>query len=163
MILSPLPPGIGPVHPAVLIATGLGSGRLPGWPGTWGSLAALPLAWLLQGWLGPVGLAGAALLAFLVGCWASGVYVAAGPDSDPDPSPVVIDEVAGQWLTLVVAPREIAWYALGFALFRLFDILKPWPISWLERRVPGALGIMIDDVAAAVFAMAILALAVNWV
>ncbi len=157
-----VPPGLGRGHPAVLIATGLGSGLLPGWPGTWGSLLALPLAWLLQGWLGTVGLAAAALLAFLVGCWATGRYIAASPDSDPDPSSVVIDEIAGQWLVLLVAPREIAWYALGFALFRFFDILKPWPIGWLERRVPGAFGVMLDDVAAAVCAMAILALALAW-
>ena len=161
MAWTPLPPGLRPGHPAVLIATGLGSGRLPGWPGTWGSLASLPLAWLIAGWLGPAGLAGAAMLAFLAGCWASGVYIAAG--DDPDPSPVVIDEVAGQWLTLLLAPREIAWYALAFVLFRFFDILKPWPIGWLERRVPGALGVMLDDVAAALAAMAVLALALNWI
>ena len=96
-----------------------------------------------------------------MGCWASGVYIAAG--DDPDPSPVVIDEVAGQWLTLLVAPLDLAWYALAFVLFRFFDILKPWPIGWLERRVPGALGVMLDDVAAALAAMAVLALALNWI
>jgi phosphatidylglycerophosphatase A len=79
-----------------------------------------------------------------------------------DPGAVVIDEVAGQWLTLTVAPLEPLAYLLGFVLFRIADVLKPWPASWLDRRVGGAFGVMIDDVAAAIYAGAVLAIAVHW-
>ena len=63
-----------------------------------------------------------------------------------------MDEVAGQWLTLAVVPPNLLLYGLGFLLFRLFDILKPWPIRALEKNMPGGLGVMIDDIAAAVYA-----------
>ena len=139
MAWTPLPPGLRPGHPAVLIATGLGSGRLPGWPGTWGSLAALPLAWLIAGWLGPAGLAGAAMLAFLAGCWASGVYIAAG--DDPDPSPVVIDEVAGRTVKAQVGVEAThldchltAGHALEGPLVSLADgEFAPNPHVWCNR------------------------------
>ena len=72
---------------------------------------------------------------------------------------MVIDEVVGQWLTLLLTPPSLLDYALGFALFRLFDIWKPWPIAWFDRRVGGGLGIMIDDVLAAVYAALLLAAA----
>ena len=79
-----------------------------------------------------------------------------------DPGAIVIDEVAGQWLTLAVAPLDPLAYLLGFVLFRIADVLKPWPASWLDRRVGGAFGVMIDDVAAAAYAGGVLAILVSW-
>lgn len=136
--------------PAFLLATWFGTGRLPGMPGTWGSLAALPFAWLLV-WLGGPWLAVlAAALLFALGLWASERYMATLGVHDP--GAIVVDEVAGQWLTLAFAPLDPTVYALGFVLFRVADVMKPWPVSWIDRRVGGAFGVMVDDVAAAVYA-----------
>jgi len=135
--------------PGVLMATWFGSGLLPKAPGTWGSLAALPFAWLIAETAGPIGLAVGTLLVFVVGVWASNVYVRqSGGD---DPGPVVIDEVAGQWMTLAAVPVDVRYYLVGFILFRLADIFKPWPASWADRSVKGGLGIMLDDVLAAIY------------
>ena len=146
-------------HPAMLLATWFGSGLLPGAPGTWGSLAALPFAWLIAMEFGPGGLLAAALVAFVVGCWAADAVAKAGRANDP--GFVVIDEVAAQWLVLAAAPTHLLAYAAGFVLFRIADIVKPWPASWADRRVHGGLGIMLDDVFAAVYAGAVLLLLVR--
>lgn len=137
---------------AALLATCGGIGLLPRAPGTWASLAALPLAAILEalgGW--PLLLAAAAIV-FAAGCWAAGTYAAASGQSDPGQA--VVDEVAGQWLTLLGG--GLAWgvsgYLLGFGLFRLFDIWKPWPVSLADRRIKGGFGIMLDDVLAAIYA-----------
>lgn len=147
---GPLPP----LHPAALIATWFGSGLLPKIPGTWGSLAALPfaagLAWLGGPWL----LTAAAIAVFLIGIWASALY--AQRLGREDPGSVVVDEVAGQWLTLVPVALAFEYYLPGFLLFRLFDILKPWPVSWADRKLKGGFGIMADDVLAALYAAAVL-------
>ena len=143
-------------HPAALLATWFGVGLIPIAPGTFGSLAALPFAWAMLEFGGLWLLLSATAAVFAVGCWASGHYAAATADSDP--GAVVIDEVAGQWLALALAAPDLAQFALAFALFRIFDILKPWPVGWAERRFSGGLGIMIDDVAAGVYALAAFAL-----
>jgi len=143
-------------HPAALIATWFGAGLLPFMPGTWGSLAALPFAWAIRFYGGAAALAISALLAFLVGWWAAARVAAASGKTDP--GFVVIDEVAAQWLVLVVAPLDPRAYAAAFLLFRLFDIAKPRPIDRVERRVGGGLGIMLDDVVAALYALVILAI-----
>lgn len=140
-------------HPASLIATWFGSGLIPGIPGTWGSLAALPFAVAIAWYGGPWALLAAAALAFLAGLWASGVYAQASGKEDP--GPVVIDEVAGQWLTLVLVPLDPVLYAAGFVAFRVFDVLKPWPANYFDQNLPGAWGIMTDDIAAAVYAGAV--------
>jgi phosphatidylglycerophosphatase A len=142
-------------HPASLLATWFGSGLLPRAPGTWGSLAALPFAYALTAAGGPWTLLAAAVAAFLAGVWASGVYATASGAHDP--GSVVIDEVAGQWLTLVpLATTPVALdpllYGIAFVAFRAFDVLKPWPIRYFERNLPGAWGIMADDIAAGVLA-----------
>jgi phosphatidylglycerophosphatase A len=137
-------------HPAVLLATWFGTGLLPKMPGTWGSLAALPFAWYIAGAAGALGLLLAALLAFLVGWWAAETVSRTGGVRDP--GCVVIDEVAGQWLVLAVAPVDPLAYAAGFVLFRLADIVKPWPASWADRSLHGGLGIMLDDAFAALYA-----------
>jgi phosphatidylglycerophosphatase A len=139
---------------ARLIASWFGSGSLPGAPGTWGSLAALPFAWLIVAYTGKWELLAAASLLFFIG-WIAAHFAIRG-DSDPDPSWIVIDEVVGQWIALFALPLNIFAYAIGFALFRLFDIWKPWPIRTVERRCGGGFGIMIDDVLAAVYALIVI-------
>jgi phosphatidylglycerophosphatase A len=142
------------LHPASLLATWFGAGLLPVAPGTWGSLAALPFAWAIATLFGQAALLVAAAVVFFVGWWAAEQVGRASGVSDE--GSIVIDEVAGQWLTLAVAPPSAAAYVLGFLLFRLFDITKPWPVSTAERRLPGGLGVMADDIVAAVYAAALL-------
>jgi phosphatidylglycerophosphatase A len=137
-------------HPAVLLATWFGTGFLPIMPGTWGSLAALPFAWTIRSHLGGNGLAVATVIVFTIGWWAAATVVKASAIDDP--GAVVIDEVAAQWLVLLPAPLDPFAYTLAFLLFRFFDIWKPWPVRWADRQIKGGLGIMLDDVLAAVYA-----------
>lgn len=138
-------------HPATLVATWFGSGLLPAAPGTWGSLAALPLGWLIRLSGGTASLLVAAGLIFLIGWWAAAHYRLYADAKDP--SEVVVDEVSGQWLTLLVADPTIWWHwPLGFLLFRFFDIIKPWPANLINRR-DTALAVMADDTVAAIYAL----------
>ncbi len=145
---------------ARLIGTVFHVGDLRPAPGTWGSLAALPLFWLI--WV--VGGAWLCLLAipvaFAKGYWAAGVLTAGSADHDP--SEIVIDEVVGQWIALLPVilgaahagvPVLALWpgWVAAFVLFRLFDIWKPGPVGWADRR-GNALGVMLDDVIAGVLA-----------
>lgn len=132
---------------ALGLATAGGIGRIPAMPGTWASAAAALLAWGLHILGGIPLLAVATLAAFLVGLWASGV--AARDAGVKDPGWIVIDEIAGQWLVLLVVPPDIKLYALGFVLFRIADIWKPWPASWADRALSGGPGVMVDDLFAA--------------
>ncbi|OEJ69440.1 phosphatidylglycerophosphatase A [Magnetovibrio blakemorei] len=143
-------------HPGVLLATWFGAGYLPKAPGTWGSLGALPFAWVLVKIGGLYALGVATLVIFLVGLWASKVYM--DKSGDHDPGAIVIDEVVGMWIVLLAAPLDPVAYAIGFVLFRLFDVFKPWPISWADRTIGGAWGVMIDDVLAGLVGLAVLAL-----
>lgn len=137
-----------------LFVTWFGSGWLPWAPGSWGSLAALPFAWIIMKEGGPGLLAFAALAIFALGCWATDA--ALRETQSRDPGWIVVDEVVGQWLTLLAAPGSAFGYVAGFLLFRLFDIWKPWPISWADRRLEGGFGVMADDVMAAIYAMIVL-------
>lgn len=148
--------GMSPWRPAALLATWFGSGLLPWAPGSWGSLAALPFAWTLAAFLGPVGLALGAAALFPLGWWAADAVTR--QNGTKDPGLIVVDEVVGQWLTLAAAPLDLRAYAVGFVLFRLFDIAKPWPASWADRELPGAFGVMADDALAAAYAAGILAI-----
>ena len=145
---------------AVFLATWFGSGLLPKAPGTWGTVASLPFAWIMHSVGGWQVLAGASLAVFFIGIWASNSYIKLL--GGVDPGPVVIDEVTGMWLTLIPAayfsPYEPAplTYVVAFILFRLADIIKPWPIYWADKNVKGGLGIMFDDVVAAFFSSLIL-------
>jgi phosphatidylglycerophosphatase A len=138
-------------HPALLLASLFGIGFLPLMPGSWGSLAALAAAWVISGFGGVAALLGGAALLFVLGWWAAGRVVEAGPLADP--GFVVIDEAAGQWLALLASRRSLADYALAFLLFRLFDIWKPWPVSWADRNLKGGLAVMLDDALAAGYAL----------
>jgi len=136
------------------IACGFGSGLAPKAQGTSGSLAAL-LPWLLLRQLPLPLYALAMVLAFALGVWACNVAGRAlGVD---DHRSLVWDEFVGQWIALVPALLAPWWAVLaGFALFRLFDVGKPWPIGWLDRHLKGGLGVMVDDVVAGVFAAVVL-------
>jgi phosphatidylglycerophosphatase A len=133
-----------------LIATFFGSGFLPKMPGTWGSLAALPFAWLL--WLLPLPLAGLVFtLACGVGIWAADQYVR--QTDVQDNQQIVIDEVLGIFVTAFSARHDWISYTAVFFFFRLFDIWKPFPIRWLDHNIKGGLGVVVDDLCAGVFAM----------
>ncbi len=147
-----LPAGTSPWEPASLVATWFGAGLIPFASGTWGSLAALPFAWIIQTYAGPPGLIAAAVVATLAGIWASNVLSARSAVNDP--GFIVIDEVAAMFLTLAAAPRTWWAYAIGFLLFRAADIVKPWPASWCDREVHGGLGVMLDDLVAGLYAAA---------
>jgi phosphatidylglycerophosphatase A len=153
---------------ARLVATLLGVGFVRPAPGTWGSLVALPWAWLLHVLGGFPLLALGTLAAFAAGWWAT--HVLTRDAANKDPSEIVVDELAGQWVALLplsyaawahqidILAMWPGWIA-AFVLFRLFDILKPGPVGWADRR-GGALSVMLDDVIAGLFAaMGVVALA----
>ncbi|MGQ0663863.1 MAG: phosphatidylglycerophosphatase A family protein [Pseudomonadota bacterium] len=150
LVPGALPAGISFWHPASLIATWFGTGFAPLGAGSWGSLAALPAAWIVDRALGAPGLAAAAGVAALAGWWAAEVVDVRARERDP--GLIVIDEVAGMFLTLVFAPPTWWGYASAFVLFRIADILKPFPANWCEANVEGGLGVMLDDLVAALYA-----------
>ncbi len=158
--VTPLPDSLKFADPVVSIATFGGSGLLRPAPGTWGTLAAVFAGWPIAILGGPIALTIAAVIAFLAGLWATEKYIAASGNHDP--SEVVIDEVAAMWLVMAALPPFPIAYLLGFGFFRLFDIWKPWPISSIERRISGELGVMADDIAAAIYAIIITWLAIIW-
>lgn len=148
---------------ATLVATFFGTGRLRPGPGSWGSSAAV-LIWLGVSRVTPpewqtLTLAGMAALATAIGIPAA--TATAKASGVKDPQFVVIDEVAGQWITLLFAP--VAWKTLlaGFILFRSFDIVKPPPVRQLEK-LPWGSGIVLDDVAAGLYALAVMQLLLYW-
>lgn len=139
----------------MLLAFGFGSGLAPRAPGTFGTLAAVPI-WLLLQPLAP-----AVYLAVVVAAALLGFYLCGAASKKlgvHDHGGIVWDEMVGYWLTMFMAPPGWLWALYGFALFRLFDIAKPQPISWADRRVHGGVGIMLDDILAAVYAALVLQL-----
>jgi phosphatidylglycerophosphatase A len=143
-------------RPATLIATGCGIGLIPAAPGTWASLAALPVGWLVASAFGVAGLLVAAAFMFGAGCWAAARVAEASGIFDP--GFVVIDEIAAQLLVLAACPLDWRFYLAAFLLFRIFDIGKPFPVNWLDRMVKGGFGIMVDDTAAAIYALVLIAI-----
>lgn len=142
--------------PAGLLACGFGAGLAPLAPGTAGTVLAIPFAlvlwnlappwpWLILGAMS------------LLGVYVCGV-ASRGLGAHDHPA-IVWDEMVGYWLSVACVPLTWPWLLAAFVLFRLFDILKPWPISLLDQKVPGGIGIMIDDIVAAFYAMALLAMA----
>jgi len=157
-------PSLSPWSPVAIVATWFGTGLLPRMPGTWGALAALPVAVAITGlgdaW-GAWALLAAAAALFGVGVWAGGIYAARTSQSDP--GAVVVDEVVGQWLAAipvatlspgVTMPTHLAGWVMAFVFFRFFDIVKVWPANACERHFKGGFGIMADDVVAGVYAAA---------
>lgn len=142
-------------HPAGWIACGFGSGLAPRAQGTVGSLVALLPWWFVWRQLALPGYGLMLILTFAVGVWACGESARRMRFSDH--RALVWDEFVGQWLALLPALVAPWWTVpIAFVLFRLFDVWKPWPIGWLDRRVKGGAGVMIDDVVAGVFAAIVL-------
>ena len=142
--------------PAAFLALGGGTGLVPKAPGTAGSLLAIPLVLILQ--LAPFG--------WQVGVWVT--MVVAGVSlcdrigrtlGDPDHGAIVWDEICGQAIVLLLAPPGFGWMLVGLLAFRLFDIVKPWPIHIIDRRMPNGLGAMGDDLLAAIYAVLLLRIA----
>lgn len=154
-----IPPGRILKNPICLLAFGFGSGLAPFAPGTFGTLAAVPLYLLASGLETPAYL-GLTLLMFLAGIWLCGRCEQILEVEDH--SGIVWDEFVGFFITMTAAPVSLPNLACGFALFRLFDVLKPWPIGFLDRRIHGGLGIMLDDVLAGVYAWVGLFLALHF-
>ena len=144
------------MHPAGWIATGFGVGLLPKAPGTFGSLVALIPWWLWLRHLPALHYGIVLALALVVGIWAAGWVIAKLRVEDP--GVVVWDEFLGQWIALFAAPAGWPWLLAGFVLFRLFDIWKPWPVSWADRKLHGGFGAMFDDVLAGIYALLVLQL-----
>lgn len=138
-----------------MLSTWFYSGLVPFAPGTFGSIAALPFAWLIVEYTGKLGLANATLVIFIIGLWASKTYMA--ETGKTDPGEVVIDEVVGQWLVclVIVDNNHMGQYFLALLAFRVFDIMKPWPISIFDKR-HDAMGVMMDDVVAGILGAAVL-------
>ena len=128
------------------LATGFGVGYLPLVPGTWGSLLGLLLTWFFV----PVSL-WSILIWVLVLIIGAVVSTTAEKDLGHDARPIVIDEIMGMGLALLLAPKRIVYYVIAFVLFRLFDIVKPFPARQAER-LPGGWGVMVDDLVAGVYA-----------
>ena len=136
--------------PVVFIAIGLGSGLSPKAPGTAGTLLTVPLVYFLQQQTFVI-YALVTLFVLLSGSWVCGY--AAKKLRVHDHSGIVYDEVAGFLITMFMAPAGWFWMLAGFILFRFFDAVKPWPISWLDKNVHGGFGIMFDDVIAGIFSL----------
>ena len=151
-------------HPAQLLALGFGSGLAPKAPGTFGTLAAVPLYLMFS----------SALLEWqlliVVASFFAGIYlcnVTATALGVHDHPAIVWDEFVGFWLTMLALPLlgvSLDWLLLllGFIFFRLFDIIKPWPILWVDQKVHGGFGIMFDDVLAGVYAGLLLSIVIVW-
>jgi phosphatidylglycerophosphatase A len=144
-------------HPAHFLALGFGAGLSPRAPGTLGTLVGFPLYWLMAdtpfywGWMA---------IFLVVGVWACGL--AGRRLGVHDHGGIVWDEVAAFLMVLPFAPPSLPGFVLAFGLFRLFDIWKPFPIGWLDARVPGGLGVMLDDVLAAGYAILCLIGVATW-
>ena len=153
---------------ALIIATFFGAGLSPKAPGTAGSLATLPLAFLMAYFWGRDGIILAAIISFFIGVWATNQLTKNSDEKDP--SKVVIDETAGQLMSFVlVAPylqnnlniKVFIIYLFGFIFFRLFDIVKMGPVKWADTKIKNAWGVMLDDVFAGIFAAIVLMLIAN--
>ena len=146
-----------PIH---LLATGFGSGLAPRAPGTFHTLAGIPPWLLLQQLPAPW------YWLVMVAAFALGVHVCGRTARDMgvhDHGALVWDEFVGLWLTLAAAPVHWFWVVTGFVIFRVLDILKPWPIRWFDRNLQGGLGVMADDVVAGLLGLAMLHILQGWI
>lgn len=135
--------------PYTWLASWFGCGFISPAPGTWGSLGAIPFGVAIYAIGGSITLIIATILITIIGLWASHKF-----DNDMDghdSKMIVIDEVAGQWIALIPAALNPILIPLAFILFRFFDILKPFPINMIDKKAPGAFGVMFDDIVAGIF------------
>ncbi|RUO36133.1 phosphatidylglycerophosphatase A [Aliidiomarina shirensis] len=148
-----------PIH---FLSFGFGSGLAPKAPGTFGTLPGIVLVWLFAS-LDVAAYIGVVAFVTIIGVYLCGATAKAMGEHDS--SHIVWDEIAGYMIAMIAIP--VSWQALllAFVLFRIFDILKPWPIRWLDKHVDGGFGIMIDDVLAGFFALVLMhiALALGWI
>ena len=151
-----IPEGLRFYSPSVITASFGYSGLLKPASGTWGSLASLPFGYYILLKYNSLYLFISSITLYVIGVWASTQWLK--HDTDNDPSAIVIDEAAGLWLTLALIPYPrdaflaLSCLVLGFILFRLFDIAKPWPVSFVDKNIKGAHGIMLDDMLAGLLA-----------
>ena len=145
--------------PVVLLALGLGSGMSPFAPGTAGTLVTVPLVLLLQQFSLTAYIT-VTLFVLLTGSWVCG-YAAKKLGVHDHPG-IVYDEVAGFLITMLMVPPGWLWLVAGFVLFRFFDAVKPWPISWLDKNVHGGTGILLDDVLAGLISLLCLHLMIDY-
>ena len=153
---------------SLFIATFFGAGLFPKAPGTVGSLATLPFAFLITYFLGFNGIFDSVLIVFIIGTIA--VYFATKDSPQKDPGKIVIDETAGQLTTFILTTpylyhnasiKALLIYLLGFGLFRLFDIFKIGPVKWADTKLKNACGVMLDDIFAGIFAALVLMLIIK--
>src|SRR5689334_20906910 len=142
-------------HPAHVLAFGFGAGLAPHAPGTVGTLVAWPIGWLIGAVVPPAPFAAAMVVAFVIGVWACELTGRALGVADH--RAMVWDEMVAFLFVLAIVPREFGWQAAAFFLFRAFDIAKPPPIRWFERRYHGGFGVMFDDALAAGYTLLVLA------
>ncbi len=141
--------------PTLFLAFGFGAGLVPKAPGTAGTVVAIPIAVMLSAL--PFWVEVAVIIVMLIaGIWLCGR--AADLLGVHDHSGIVWDEIVGYLIAVLFVPHSAIWWLLGFVFFRVFDIVKPWPIREMDHRIPGGLGIMLDDVAAGLFSALCLAL-----
>lgn len=140
-------------NPRLFLALGFGSGLAPKAPGTFGTLMAVPVFMLLQllPWSGYLAVVVASAGIGIYLCDYAGKYLGVS-----DHGAIVWDEFVGFWITMLFAPNSWLWLVYGFLLFRVFDILKPWPIGWADQKVKGGFGVMLDDILAGLMALAVL-------
>ena len=141
-------------NPATWVATWFGCGLMRPGPGTWGTIGGLPFGIILLALGGKISLIIGVMLIFALGLWSSRKFESMTDTHDN--SMIVIDEVAGIMIALLGSTLSPLSIILAFVLFRFFDILKPWPISWLDRNVNGAMGVMLDDIVAGIVTAACL-------
>lgn len=140
-------------NPIRIIAFGFGIGLFPKAPGTLGTLVAIPFFWLLSQ-LSLPNYIGIVFLLTLLSIWICNIT--SQNLGIHDDQRIVLDEMVGYWITMTGFPAEVFWICAGFLCFRLFDIWKPWPISWIQKNIKGGVGIVLDDVFAGLFAWGIL-------
>lgn len=133
-----------------ILGTWFGSGKAPFASGTFGSLAALPFAWFIMLYAGWQTLLIATIIIYFLGVWCADIIMK--EINIEDPGLIVIDEVVGMWITLLITPLDPLSYAIAFMFFRVFDISKPFPVSWADRK-HSATGVMLDDVFAGIYAL----------
>lgn len=141
------------------LAFGFGAGLTPKLPGTAGTLVGLLLYLAFHPFVTSAAMLGLTAVAFIVGTWASGVTEKSLGASDH--GGIVIDEIVAFWLVLLFVPQTLSWFASAFLLFRLFDIVKPWPIRFFDRHIPGGFGIMFDDLLAASYTLLVIEIAIR--
>lgn len=142
-------------HPVHFLALGFGAGCFPRAPGTAGTVVAVPIVYFMMY------LPWQYYLLLTISCFILGIWICAATTKAlgvHDHGAIVWDEIVGLMITMMMAPQGVLWLLIGFILFRIFDIWKPWPVRWLDHSFKGGLGIMIDDVFAALYALLLIQL-----